>query len=112
MQWDPYTRPIITEKQGFVKFIDLNKDTLEETTSQDTGMTSQVVKDWRIPGSSKQQDYRPRMEIVDDKDKILKLANSSKAIYELPVSAVLSIGLLLERKNRKLTQEIYLPEYH
>ena len=30
-------------------------------------MTSQVVKDWRIPGSSKQQNYRPRMEIVDEK---------------------------------------------
>ena len=31
-EWDPYTRPIITEKQGYVRFVDLNKDTLEETT--------------------------------------------------------------------------------
>ena len=52
-EWDPYTRPIITEKKGFVRFVDLNKDTLEETTSQDTGMTSQVIKDWRIPGGGK-----------------------------------------------------------
>ena len=75
-EWDPYTRPIITEKQGFVRFVDVNKDTLEETTSQDTGMTSQVVKDWRIPGATKQPNYRPRMEIVDEKDKILKLVRS------------------------------------
>ena len=24
-EWDPYTRPIITEKQGYVKFVDVNK---------------------------------------------------------------------------------------
>ena len=101
-EWDPYTRPIITEKQGYVKFIDLNKDTLEETTSQDTGMTSQIVKDWRTPGSSKQPNYRPRIEIVDEKDTILKLANGSKAIYELPVSAVLSISFTSGRKNKKV----------
>ena len=60
-------------KSSISKFIDLNKDTLEETTSQDTGMTSQIVKDWRTPGSSKQPNYRPRIEIVDEKDTILKL---------------------------------------
>ena len=75
---------------------------LEETTSQDTGMTSQVVKDWRIPGATKQPNYRPRMEIVDENDKILKLANGSQAIYELPVSAVLSIGYKPGKKNKKI----------
>ena len=101
-EWDPYTRPIITEKQGFVRFVDVNKDTLEETTSQDTGMTSQVVKDWRIPGATKQPNYRPRMEIVDEKNKVLKLANGSQAIYELPVSAVLSIGYTPGKKSKKI----------
>ena len=101
-EWDPYTRPIITEKQGFVRFVDVNKDTLEETTSQDTGMTSQVVKDWRIPGAIKQPNYRPRMEIIDENDKILKLANGSQAIYELPVSAVLSITYTPGKKSRKI----------
>ena len=24
-EWDPYTRPIITEKEGFVEFVDVNK---------------------------------------------------------------------------------------
>ena len=102
-EWDPYTRPIITEKAGYVKFYDLNKDTLEETTSQDTGMTSQVVKDWRIPGSTKQLNLRPRMEIVNENNKVLKLANGSKAIYELPVSAVLSINFSPGKKNKKVS---------
>ena len=64
-------------------------------------MTSQVVKDWRIPGATKQPNYRPRMEIVDENDKILKLANGSQAIYELPVSAVLSIGYTPGKKSKK-----------
>ena len=46
-EWDPYTRPIITEKQGYVKFVDVNKETLEEITSADTGMTSQLIKEWK-----------------------------------------------------------------
>ena len=70
-------------------------------------MTSQIVKDWRTPGSSKQPNYRPRIEIVDEKDTILKLANGSKAIYELPVSAVLSISFTSGKKIKKLMREIY-----
>ena len=46
-EWDPYTRPIITEKQGYVKFVDVNKETLDEITSADTGMTSQLMYEWK-----------------------------------------------------------------
>ena len=44
---DSKIRPIITEKQGNVKFVDVNKETLEEITSVDTGMTSQLIKEWK-----------------------------------------------------------------
>ena len=62
-----------------------------------------LVKDWRIPGSTKQLNLRPRMEIVNENDKVLKLANGSKAIYELPVSAVLSINFSPGKKNKKVS---------
>ena len=42
------------------------------------------------------------MEIIDDNDKILKLANGNQAIYELPVSAVLSITYTPGKKSRKI----------
>ena len=45
-------------------------------------MTSQSCKRLENSRLTKQPNYRPRMEIVDEKDKILKLANGSKAIYE------------------------------
>ena len=91
-EWDPYTRPIITEKQGYVKFVDVNKETLEEITSADTGMTSQLIKEWKGSTSkSKNITMRPRIEIVDENEKIVKLTNGNKAVYELPVDAVLSV---------------------
>ena len=93
-EWDPYTRPIITEKKGYVKFIDINKDTLEEKTSQDTGMTSQIIKDWRSSNTSKNENYRPRIHICDENDKVIKLSNGASAVYELPVAAVLSVNFL------------------
>ena len=102
-EWDPYTRPIITEKKGFVRFLDVNKETLEEETSQDTGMTSQVIKDWKTSSTSKSTNLRPRVEICDENDKVLKLSNGAPAVYELPVAAVLSIGYVSgEKKKTKI----------
>ncbi len=93
-EWDPYTRPIITEKQGYVKFIDVNKDTLEEITSTDTGMTSQIIKEWKSLSASKGINLRPRIEITGENGKVLKLSNGTTAVYELPVDAVLSVSYL------------------
>ncbi len=100
-EWDPYTRPIITEKQGYVKFVDVNKETLEEITSADTGMTSQLIKEWKgVASKSKNISMRPRIEIVDENEKIIKLSNGNKAIYELPVDAVLSVSYVPGGKKK------------
>ena len=100
-EWDPYTRPIITEKQGFVRFVDVNKETLEEITSADTGMTSQLIKELKGTASkSKKITMRPRIEIIDENEKIVKLTNGNKAIYELPVDAVLSVSYISGGKKK------------
>ena len=91
-EWDPYTRPIITETQGFVRFLDVNKETLEEKTSTDTGMQSQIIKESKSGGSSKSISLLPRIEICDENDKVIKLSSGRDAIYELPVDAVLSVA--------------------
>ncbi len=100
-EWDPYTRPIITEKQGYVKFVDVNKETLDEITSADTGMTSQLIKEWKGAAlKSKSIVMRPRIEIVDENEKLIKLSNGNKAIYELPVDAVLSVSYVPGGKKK------------
>ena len=88
-EWDPYTRPIITEKSGIVKFTDINKDTLEERVSEDTGITSKVIKDWR--SGTKISSLRPRISILGKNGKPLKLSSGAEAVYEIPVDSVLSV---------------------
>ncbi|MEM7072070.1 MAG: DNA-directed RNA polymerase subunit beta', partial [Pseudomonadota bacterium] len=46
-EWDPYTVPIITEKDGFVNYRDLLESvSVREVTDDATGIASKVVIDW------------------------------------------------------------------
>ncbi len=96
-EWDPYTRPIITEKTGIIQFTDINKETLEEKVSQETGITSKVIKDWR--SGTKSSSFRPRVSILGKGGRPLKLSSGADAVYELPVDSVLSVDDFDE--NRK-----------
>ncbi len=50
-EWDPYTRPILTEVDGTVAYEDLvDGQSMTETTDESTGIAKRVVIDWR--GSS------------------------------------------------------------
>jgi DNA-directed RNA polymerase subunit beta' len=90
-EWDPYTRPIITEAQGYVRFIDVNKESLAEITSTDTGMQSQIIKENKTSAGARSISLVPRIEICDENDKVIKLSSGRDAVYELPVDAVLSV---------------------
>ena len=50
-EWDPYTRPIITEVEGTVAFEDLVEgQSMSETLDKSTGIAKRVVIDWRTSG--------------------------------------------------------------
>ncbi len=88
--WDPYTTPIITERNGVAHFVDLvdgvsMKDVVDETT----GIANRVVVDWR--SQPKGSDLKPRVTLRDNKGEILKLANGLEARYFLSVDAILSV---------------------
>jgi len=66
-EWDPFTLPVITEKQGVVKYQDLiDGKTLTEQSDEATGMTSRVVTENRSTGRSKKEDLRPRLTLLDE----------------------------------------------
>ena len=66
-EWDPFTLPVITEKQGVVKYQDLiDGKTLTEATDEATGMTSRLVTENRAGGRSKKEDLRPRLTLLDE----------------------------------------------
>ena len=53
-EWDPYTRPILTEVEGAIDFEDLVDGlSMSEQLDESTGIAKRVVIDWRT-GSSAQ----------------------------------------------------------
>src|SRR3954467_5868306 len=88
-EWDPYTRPIITEVDGIVGYEDLvDGQSMTETTDESTGIAKRLVIDWR--GSSRTPDLKPAMVIQTADGKIAKLPRGSDARYFLPVEAILN----------------------
>jgi DNA-directed RNA polymerase subunit beta' len=86
VEWDPYTRPIITEKGGVVKFQDLIEGvSLEEITDEATGISQKQVRDFRT--GTKNSDLRPRITLLDS-----KAGTEEAARYFLAVDAILSVN--------------------
>jgi len=89
-EWDPYTLPMITEKEGVANFIDLVEGlSLIEKMDEATGIASKVVIDWKQ--QPKSADLKPRITLRDKKDKVLTLDNGLEARYFLSVDAILSV---------------------
>ncbi|KAA2235127.1 DNA-directed RNA polymerase subunit beta' [Salinarimonas soli] len=87
-EWDPYTRPILTEVDGTVGYEDLiDGQSITETTDETTGIAKRVVIDWR--GSSRTADLRPALVVHGTDGKIAKLPRGSEARYLLPVDAII-----------------------
>lgn len=90
-EWDPYTRPILTEAEGTIAFEDLVEgQSMSETVDESTGIAKRVVTDWRT--STRAADLRPAIVIKGKDGKILKLARGGDARYMLAVDAILSVG--------------------
>ena len=88
-EWDPYTRPILTEVDGVIGFEDLvENQSMAETLDESTGIAKRVVLDWRTSGRG--QDLRPAMVIKKD-NKIAKLSRGGEARYQLAVDAIISV---------------------
>jgi DNA-directed RNA polymerase subunit beta' len=91
-EWDPYTRPILTEVEGEAAFEDLVEgQSMTETQDESTGITKRVVVDWRSGSARGQQDLRPAIVIKGKDGKVLKLSRGGEARYQLAVDAILSV---------------------
>ena len=89
-QWDPYTRPILTEVDGIVEYEDLVEGaSMREQTDEVKGTTNRVVIDWRA--SPRGADLKPAITIKGEDGKPIKLARGGDARYVLPVDAILSV---------------------
>ncbi len=90
-EWDPYTRPILTEVEGSIAFEDLVDGlSMSEALDESTGIAKRVVVDWRTGSSRNQQDLRPSI-VIKSGNKLLKLARGGDARYVLAVDAIISV---------------------
>jgi DNA-directed RNA polymerase subunit beta' len=90
VEWDPYTIPIITEKDGIAHYVDLIEGlSVRETLDEATGISSKVVVDWKQ--QPRGSDLRPRITLRDEQGEVLTLANGLEARYFMSVDAILSV---------------------
>ncbi|GGC94368.1 DNA-directed RNA polymerase subunit beta' [Chelatococcus reniformis] len=87
-EWDPYTRPVLTEVDGAVAYEDLVEGaSLTETVDEATGIAKRMVIDWR--SSSRTADLKPAI-VVMQAGKVAKLLRGSDARSLLPVDAIIA----------------------
>ncbi len=91
-EWDPYTRPVLTEAEGTIGFEDLVEGhSMAESLDESTGIAKRVVTDWRTGSARNQQDLRPSIVIKGKDGKVSKLARGGEARYQLAVDAIISV---------------------
>ncbi|PCJ99326.1 MAG: DNA-directed RNA polymerase subunit beta' [Zetaproteobacteria bacterium] len=89
-EWDPYTLPVITEKDGVAHFFDLvDGVSIIDNVDEATGITSKKVIDWH--SQPKGGDLKPRISMLDSKGEVITLKNTMPANYYLSADAVLSV---------------------
>ncbi len=88
--WDPYTLPIITEREGIVRYADLTEGlSVREVMDEATGISSKKVIDFRQ--QPRGADLRPRIMLMDKKGEPIMLTSGMEARYFLPVDAILNV---------------------
>ncbi len=89
-EWDPYTLPIIAEKDGTAKFVDLEAGvSVRDETDDATGMTQKIVIDWRA--APKGNDLKPEVLIVGEDGEPVRNEAGNPVTYPMSVDAILSV---------------------
>jgi DNA-directed RNA polymerase subunit beta' len=89
-EWDPYTLPILTEREGIAHYVDMVEGlSMREVLDEATGITSKVVVDWKQ--QPRGSDLRPRITLRDEAGEVVQLGNGLEARYFMSVDAILSV---------------------
>ncbi|MFT4122157.1 DNA-directed RNA polymerase subunit beta', partial [Bradyrhizobium sp.] len=89
-EWDPYTRPILSEIDGVIGFEDLLEgQSMSESADESTGITKRMVMDWRL--NQRSASLKPAIVIKGKDGKIGKLARGGEARYMLPVDSIIAV---------------------
>mgnify|MGYP001627807078 CR=1 FL=1 len=96
-EWDPYTLPIIAEKDGIARHVDLvNGVAVREETDDATGMTQKIVADWRA--APKGNELKPEIILIDADGEPVRNLAGNPITYPMSVDAILSVEDMAEVK--------------
>ncbi|CUH64467.1 DNA-directed RNA polymerase subunit beta' [Thalassovita autumnalis] len=89
-EWDPFTLPIIAEKDGTAKYVDLISGiAVRDETDEATGMTQKIVIDWRA--APKGNELKPEIILVDGDGEPVRNAQGHPLTHPMSVDAILSV---------------------
>tara|TARA_Y100001970_G_scaffold285048_1_gene403745 strand:- start:663 stop:3896 length:3234 start_codon:yes stop_codon:yes gene_type:complete len=95
-EWDPYTLPIIAEKDGIIEYVDLKQGiSFRESIDDTTGISSKIVIDWSQNPKSK--NFKPAINIVNSQ-------NTNEVIDEQTINYPMSIDSILSVED---SQEVF-----
>ena len=99
-QWDPLTRPIITEWGGTVKFENVEEGvTVAKQIDDVTGLSTLVVIDVKRRGSQASKSVRPQVKLLDANGEEVKIPNT-----EHSVQIGFQVGALITVKDGQQVQ--------
>ena len=88
--WDPFTLPIIAEKNGFIKYLDLKQGiSFRDTVDDTTGISSKIIIDWSQNPKSK--NFKPSINIVKSYDDEIDAEDTNAFSYPMSIDTILSI---------------------
>ena len=88
-EWDPFTAPIVAEKDGIIHYVDLVEGvSIREVVDESTGLSSRVVVDWKQ--QARGSDLKPMISLRDAKGNPVILQSGLEARHFLSVDAILS----------------------
>ncbi|NRB02208.1 MAG: DNA-directed RNA polymerase subunit beta', partial [Rhodobacteraceae bacterium] len=89
-EWDPYTLPILAEKAGTAKFVDLVSGiAVRDETDDATGMTQKIVIDWRA--APKGNELKPEILLAGEDGEPIRNDAGNPVTYPMSVDAILSV---------------------
>jgi len=91
--WDPLTRPIITEYAGEIRFENIEEGvTVAKQIDETTGLSSLVVIDPKRRGTSATKGLRPAVKLIGEKGKEVKLATGDSPVnYTFQIGAIITV---------------------
>jgi len=93
--WDPHTRPIITEYAGRVKFENVEEGvTVAKQIDEVTGLSTLIVIDGKRRGSAQSKGVRPQVRLLSADGQDVKVAGT-----DISVSITFQVGSLITVKD-------------